>query len=71
MLLAAALIISHVLFIVGCYFLAPATRVSVKGSASPKEVVTSPLFWGLFMILGGLCMVFSPWVLPLLRQALS
>jgi len=71
MLLAAALIISHVLFIVGCYSFALGIKVSVKGSASSKEILTSPLFWGLFMILGGLCMVFSPWVLPLLREALS
>jgi Na+-driven multidrug efflux pump len=71
MALAAALIVSHVLLIVGCYLFARGINLVVRGSARAKEVLTSPLFWGLFMILGGLCMIFSPWVLPALRQALS
>jgi hypothetical protein len=71
MVLVITLIISHILFIVGCYLFARGINLVVKGSARAKEILTSPLFWGLFMILGGLCMVFSPWVLPALRQALS
>ena len=71
MLLVIVLIISHILFIGGCYLFVRGTILAVKGSAQAREVLTSPLFWGLFMILGGLCMTFSPWVLPLLRQALS
>ena len=71
MVLVIALIISHILFIVGCYLFARGINLVVKGSARAKEILISPLFWGLFMILGGLCMVFSPWVLPALRQALS
>jgi hypothetical protein len=71
MVLVITLIISHILFIVGCYLFARGINLVVKSSARAKEILTSPLFWGLFMILGGLCMVFSPWVLPALRQALS
>ena len=71
MVLVIALIISHILFIVGCYLFARGINLVVKGSARATEILISPLFWGLFMILGGLCMVFSPWVLPALRQALS
>jgi uncharacterized membrane protein len=71
MLLAIVLILSHVLLIGGCYFSAAGINRVAKGHAHAKEVLTSPLFWGLFMILGGLCMTFSPWVLPALRQALS
>jgi len=71
MLLAIVLIVSRILFIGGCYLLALGTSLVVKGSANPKEILASPLFWGLFMILGGLCLIFSPWVLPALRQALS
>jgi uncharacterized membrane protein len=71
MVLVIVLVLSHVLFIGGCYFLAAGINTVVKGHAPAKEILTSPLFWGLFMILGGLCMTFSPWVLPALRQALS
>lgn len=71
MLLAMALVISHALFVGGCYLFASGINLVTKGSAKPKEVFTSPLFWGLFMVLGGLCLIFSPWVLPALRQALS
>jgi uncharacterized membrane protein len=71
MALVIVLIVSHGLLIGGCYFLASGVNMVAKGRARAKEVLTSPLFWGLFMILGGLCMTFSPWVLPALRQALS
>jgi len=71
MVLVIVLIVSHVLLIGGCYLLASGISTVVKGRARPKEVLRSPLFWGLFMILGGLCMIFSPWVLPALRQALT
>jgi len=71
MALVVVLIISHILLIGGCYFFASGINRIVKGSAHAKEVLTSWLFWGLFMILGGLCMTFSPWVLPALKQALS
>ena len=71
MALVIVLVVSHALFVGGCYLLARGVNLVVKGSAQAREVLTSPLFWGLFMILGGLCMVFSPWVVPLLRQALS
>jgi len=71
MALIVVLIVSHALLIVGCYLFARGINLVVSGSAPAKEVLTSPLFWGLFMILGGLCMVFSPWILPVLRQALS
>jgi uncharacterized membrane protein len=71
MLLVIVLIVSHGLFIGGCYLLAAGINMVVKGRAHAKEILTRPLFWGLFMILGGLCMTFSPWVLPALRQALS
>lgn len=71
MVLVIVLIISHVLFIGGAYLFASGINRLVKGSATAKGVLKSPLFWGLFMILGGLCIIFSPWVLPALRQALS
>ena len=71
MALVVVLIVCHVLFIGGCYLLASGISAVVRGRAHLKEVVTGPLFWGLFMILGGLCMAFSPWVPPALRQALS
>lgn len=69
--LVILLVISHTSFIGGCYLFASGVTQTVKGSARAKEVLTSPLFWGLFMLLGGLCMIFSPWVLPYLREALS
>lgn len=71
MALVIVLVISHILFIGGCYLVASGISRVAKGSALAKDVLTSPLFWGLFMILGGLCMTFSPWALPYLRQALS
>ncbi len=71
MALVIVLVISHILFIGGLYLFASGVSQTVKGEARAREVLTSPLFWGLFMILGGLCMTFSPWVLPYLRQALS
>jgi hypothetical protein len=70
MALATVLVISHGLLIAGCHLFASGITVLVKGTARAKDVLRSPLFWGLFMILGGLCMLFSPWVLPALRQAL-
>jgi len=71
MVLIIVLIISHVLFIGGAYLLASGIHRLVKGPALAKEILKSSLFWGVFMILGGLCMIFSPWVLPALNQALS
>ena len=71
MLLITIIILSHILFIGGCYLVASGITVAIRGSASAKQILSGKLFWGLFMILGGLCMVFSPWVLPALRQALS
>jgi hypothetical protein len=71
MVLVIVLVVSHILFIGGCYLFASGIHLVVKGSTHAKEILTSPLFWGLFMILGGLCIIFSPWVLPALRQALS
>jgi hypothetical protein len=71
MTLVIVLVISHALLIGGAYLLSAGINIVVKGQARAKEILTSLLFWGLFMILGGLCMIFSPWVLPALRQALS
>ncbi len=71
MALIIALMLSHVLLIGGCYLLASGIHRIAKGPARAKDILTGSLFWGLFMILGGLCMIFSPWVLPLLRRALS
>jgi len=65
------LVVVRILFLSGCYLFAFGVNLEVKGLETAKEVVRNPLFSGLFMILGALCMVFSLWVLPFLRQALS
>lgn len=70
MKLAIVLALAHVFFVAGCYLFASGFNLAVKGSVRPKEIFTSPLFWGLFAILGGLCVVLSPLLLPLLREAL-
>ena len=54
MLLVIVLILSHALFIGGCYLLAAGIHTVIKGRAHAKEVLTSPLCWGLFMIMGGI-----------------
>ncbi len=71
MLLASVLIVSHALFIAGCYWFASGIISTAGGSSSRRIVLSSPLFWGLFALLGGLCLLFSPWLLAYLRQALS
>ena len=71
MTLVIVLVVVHILFISGCYLFAFGVNLVVKGLETAKEVVRNPLFSGLFMILGALCMVFWLWVLPFLRQALS
>ena len=44
MVLVTVLIVSHVLFIGGCYLLAARINVVVKGRAHAKEILTGPLF---------------------------
>lgn len=54
------LVVAHILFIGGCYLLTRGIYLAVKGSASPRDIFTKPLFWGLISILGGFCSIAAP-----------
>lgn len=71
MRLVIVLVLAHLSFLAGCYLFALGINLAMRGSVKPKDVFSSPLFWALFAILGGLCLIFSPWLLPFLREALS
>jgi len=46
-------IVAHVLFLAGTYLL----TWGLIGSAKIGTVLQSPIFWGLFLILGGFCAI--------------
>jgi len=46
-------IVSHVFFLAGIYLL----TWGLVGSAKIGIVLKSPIFWGLFLILGGFCSI--------------
>jgi len=46
-------ILSHVLFLAGIYLL----TWGLIASAKPNVVLQNPIFWGLFLILGGFCVI--------------
>jgi len=51
--LILALVISHILFVAGCYLFTAGLMQTLKGSASTRIILTSPIFWGILMVLGG------------------
>lgn len=54
---SGAVVIAHILFILGVYVFSWGMMKLVKGSANAKAVLKSPVFWGLLMILAGFCAI--------------
>ncbi len=46
-------IVAHIFFIAGAYIL----TWGLVGSGSVGAVLKSPIFWGIFLILGGFCSI--------------
>lgn len=60
------LVLAHIFVIGGCYLFTWGINLLVKGSASPGDIFTKPLFWGLFLILWGFGFLFR-WLRKILQ----
>jgi len=57
------LIAGHILLVIGCYLTAWGIYLAPQSSPTPLSIFTRPLFWGLIVILGGLCFIFVPHIM--------
>ena len=51
----ANLIFGHICVIVGCYLVAWGIHLGPISNPTPIDILSRPLFWGFFSILGGIC----------------
>ena len=49
------LVCGHIFVIGGCYVTACGINLLLKSQAKPVDILKQPLFWGLFLIMGGFC----------------
>ncbi|MBC7334544.1 MAG: hypothetical protein H5T85_08900 [Actinobacteria bacterium] len=48
-------IFGHTCIVLGCYLVAWGVNLLPVSSPTPLDILTKPLFWGLFSIFGGIC----------------
>jgi hypothetical protein len=63
------LIVGHLLLVLGCYHVTLGLyqlHAAEKIAVTPSVVLKSPLFWGLILILGGICFLRAPVALKIL-----
>ena len=54
-----ALVFAYIFVFGGCYLVAWGINLLMKASASPVDIFTQPLFWGLYSIVGGFCFILT------------
>ncbi len=54
-MLITGLILGHIFVIGGCYVTVSGINLLLKTNARPIDILKQPLFWGLFLIMGGFC----------------
>jgi len=54
-----SLVFGHSCVILGCYLIALGIYVAPLVNPTPVEILTTPLFWGLVAVLGGVCSNFN------------
>lgn len=56
------IILGHICVIAGCYFTAWGINRLLEKPATPADIFNfkGSIFWGLFIIMGGFCLFFSP-----------